>query len=200
MNHRFRFSTSETPLNICRLAIGHCEVNRGQWPQRTLVDLETHMTQGQGSQLVISWHQSYQLSPFKFIAPRRSCVYSRFRWNFAEGCSLCDVITTWPDQTRPIFFTKSCAKDAHKLCKISARYSKRCSVQLRKTHGVVASTPPPLHWRGLKCAYSLCIMGQVKDLTQGSFLNFVHFSRNTHNPEANSAQHVGLAECLQGLT
>ena len=27
----------ETPLNICRLAIGHCEVNRGQWPQVTLV-------------------------------------------------------------------------------------------------------------------------------------------------------------------
>ena len=34
----------------------------------------------------------------------------------------------------------------HKLWKISARYSKRCGVQLRKTHGGVASTPPPHRW------------------------------------------------------
>ena len=46
----------ETPLSICRLAIGHCEVNRDQWPHVTLDDLETHVMQGQGSQLVIYWH------------------------------------------------------------------------------------------------------------------------------------------------
>ena len=45
----------ETPLSICRLTIGHCEVNRGQWPQVTLDDLETHVMQGQGSQLVLYW-------------------------------------------------------------------------------------------------------------------------------------------------
>ena len=43
----------ETPLSICRLAIGHSEVNRGQWPQVTLDDLEIHVMQGQGSQLVL---------------------------------------------------------------------------------------------------------------------------------------------------
>ena len=51
----------ETPLSICRLVIGHCEVNRGQWPQVTLDDLETHVMQDQGSQLVMYWHQSHQL-------------------------------------------------------------------------------------------------------------------------------------------
>ena len=39
----------ETPLNICRLAICHCEFNRGQWPQVTLVDLETYLAECQGS-------------------------------------------------------------------------------------------------------------------------------------------------------
>ena len=37
----------------------------------------------------------------------------------------------------------------HKLSKISARSSKRFGVQVRKTHGGVASTPPPLTGRGL---------------------------------------------------
>ena len=70
----------ETPLNICRLAICHCEVNRGQWPQMTLDDLETHVVQSQGSQLVMYWHQSHQLSPFKSIAPRQVA----FTHDFAE--------------------------------------------------------------------------------------------------------------------
>ena len=39
----------------------------------------------------------------------------------------------------------------HKLWKISARSSKRCGVQLRKTHGGGGCiNPPPLHGRGLK--------------------------------------------------
>ena len=38
----------------------------------------------------------------------------------------------------------------HKLWKISARSSKRRGVQLRKIHGGVASTPPPLTGRGLR--------------------------------------------------
>ena len=63
-------ASQETPLNICRLAIGHCEVNRGQWPQVTWFGLETLMMQGQRSQLVMYWHQSHQLSPFKSIALR----------------------------------------------------------------------------------------------------------------------------------
>ena len=39
-----------------------------------------------------------------------SCVYSRFRWNLAEGCSICDVITSWPDLTWPFFFHQKLLK------------------------------------------------------------------------------------------
>ena len=56
---------------------------------------------------------------------------------------------TWPDLT--IFFSRQVAQRMpHKLWKISAWYSKRLSVQLRKTHGGGggASTPPTLHWQG----------------------------------------------------
>ena len=100
----------ETPLSICRLAIDHCEVNRGKWPQVTLDDLENHVMQGQGSQLVMYWHQSHQLSPFKFIAPRQVA----FTHDFAEILPkvVPFVTTSWPDLTWPMFFTKSCAKDA----------------------------------------------------------------------------------------
>ena len=37
----------------------------------------------------------------------------------------------------------------HKLWKISARFSKRCGVQLRKTHGGGGLHQPPLTGRGL---------------------------------------------------
>ena len=94
----------ETPLSICRLVIGHCEVIRGQWPQVTLDDFETHVMQGQWSQLVMHWHQSHQLSPFKSIAPRqvafthdllKSCrrLFPLWRHNFV----------TWPDLTKFCF-------------------------------------------------------------------------------------------------
>ena len=43
--------------------------------------------------------------PIQVNRPTPSCVYTRFRWNIAEGCSLCDVITSWPDLTWPNFFT-----------------------------------------------------------------------------------------------
>ena len=39
-----------------------------------------------------------------------SCVYSRFRWNLVEGCSSYDVITSWPDLTRPNFFHQKLRK------------------------------------------------------------------------------------------
>ena len=119
-------SPPETPLNICRLAIGHCEGNRGQWPQVTLFDLENHMMQCQESQLVMNWHQSQQLSPLKSIVIRTtpSCVFSRFRWNPVEGCSSYDVITSWHDLTWPNVLPKVAQKMPHKLWKLSARYSK----------------------------------------------------------------------------
>ena len=70
--------------------------------------------------------------PIQVIRTTPSCVYSRFRWNLVEGCSSYDVITSWPDLTWPFFLPKVVQKMPHKLRKISARYSKRCGVQLRK--------------------------------------------------------------------
>ena len=93
----------ETPLSICRLTIGHCEVNRGQWPQVTLDDLETHVIQGQGSQLVMCWHQWHQLSPFKLKSCRRLFLF--WRHNFV----------TWHDLT--IFSPKVAQNTPHKLWK-----------------------------------------------------------------------------------
>ena len=147
MNHKFRFSTSGIPTKLFRLAIGHCEVNRGQWPQVTLIGLETHLVQCQGSHPVMHWHQSHQLSPFKSIAPRQSS----FTHDFAEIRRRLFLLwrhdfVTWPDLT--IFSPRVARKMPHKLWNISARFTKRCGVQLRKTHGGCI-TPPPTG-RGLK--------------------------------------------------
>ena len=132
----------ETPLNICRLVICHCEFNRGQWPQVTLVDLDPHLAQCQGSHPVMYWHQSHQLSPFKSIAPRQVA----FTHDFAEILRRLFLLwrhnfVNWPDPTK-FFSPKVAQRMPHKLWKISARSSKRCGVQFRKTHGGVASTPP----------------------------------------------------------
>ena len=59
---------------------------------------------------------SHVLTPITSTVPIQvnratpSCVYSRFRWNLAEGCSLCDVINSWPDLTWPIFFHQKLRK------------------------------------------------------------------------------------------
>ena len=89
--------------NICRLAIGHCVVNRGQWPQVTLVNPETHMMQGQGSQIALTPITS--TIPIQVNRTTTSCIFSRFRWNLVGGCSSYDVITSWPDLAWSIFFT-----------------------------------------------------------------------------------------------
>ena len=122
---------------------------RGQWPQVTLVDLDPHLAQCQGSHPVMYWHQSHQLSPFKSIAPRQAA----FTHDFAEILRRLFLLwrhnfVTWPDPTK-FFSPKVAQRMLHKLWKISARSSKRCGVQIRKTHGGVASTPP-LTGRGLK--------------------------------------------------
>ena len=89
------------------------------------------------------WHQSHQLSPFNSIAPRQVA----FTHDFAEILRRLFLLwrhnfVTWPDPTK-FFSPKVAQRMPHKLWKISARSSKRCGVQLRKTHGGVASTPPP---------------------------------------------------------
>ena len=133
----------ETPLNICRMVICHCEFNRGQWPQVTLVDLDPHLAQCQGSHPVMYWHQSHQLSPFKSIARRQVA----FTHDFAEILRRLFLLwrhnfVTWPDPTK-FFSPKVAQRMPHKLWNISARSSKRCGVQLRKTHGGGLHQPPP---------------------------------------------------------
>ena len=137
----------ETPLNICPLAIGHCEVNRGQWPQVTLIDLKNLMMQG-------SWvTASHALTPIPSTIPIQvirttpSCVYSRFRWNLVEGCSSYDVITWWPDLTWPFFFYQKLRK------RRPITYGK---FQRDTPNGVASSSEnscgvatTPLNWRGL---------------------------------------------------
>ena len=100
------------------------------------------------------WHQSHQLSPFTSIAPRQVA----FTHDFAEILRRLFLLwrhnfVTWPDPTK-FFLPKAAQRMPHKLWKISARFSKRCGGQLRKTHEGVAWTPPPsLTGRGLR-AYS----------------------------------------------
>ena len=94
------------------------------------------------------WHQSHQLSPCKSIAPRQVA----FTHDFAEILRRLFLLwrhnfVTWPDLTK-FFSPKVPQKMPHKLWKISARSSKRCGVQLRKTHGG-GCINPPLTGRGL---------------------------------------------------
>ena len=99
------------------------------------------------------WHQSHKLSPFKSIAPRQVA----FTHDFAEILRRLFLLwrhnfVTWPDPTK-FFSPKVAQRMPHKLWKISARSSKRCGVQLRKTHGGggLHQPPPPLTGRGLNC-------------------------------------------------
>ena len=147
----------ETLINICRLTICHWEVNRGQWPQVTLDDLETHVVQSQGSQLVMYWRQSHQLSPFKSIAARQVA----FSYDFAEILSkVVPLMTSWPDLTWPIFFHQK----LHKGHPIS--YGK---LQRDTSNGLASSSEklmggfinPPSTGEGL----TLAIRSQSSDVT-----------------------------------
>ena len=99
------------------------------------------------------WHQSHQLSPFKSIASRQVA----FTHDFAEILRRLFLLwrhnfVTWPDPTK-FFSPKVRQRMSHKLWKISARSSKRCGVQLRKTHGGVGGciNPPPARARVKVC-------------------------------------------------
>ena len=87
----------ETPQNICRLAICHCELNRGQWPRVTFVDLYTNLNNYPHSSQ--SHHAKLRLLTISLKSCRR--LFLLWRHNFV----------TWPDLTI-FFFAKSCAKDA----------------------------------------------------------------------------------------
>ena len=143
MNHIFRFSTSGNPTKHMPIGYLYSEFNRGQWPQVTLVDLEPHLAQCQGSHPVMYWHQSHQLSPCKSIATRQVA----FTHDFAEILRRLLLLwrhnfVTWPDPTN--FFHQKFRKG----CPIS--YGKFqhdppngvASSSEKLMGGGVASTPP----------------------------------------------------------
>ena len=110
MNHRFGFSTSGNPTK--HMPIGYWSL-WGQSRSVTSGDLRWPWNSCDARSRVIDSHVLTPITstiPIQVNRTTPSCVYSRFRWNLAEGCSLCDVITSWPDLTN--FFTKSCAKDS----------------------------------------------------------------------------------------
>ena len=140
MNHKFRFSTSgnpikHMPIDYLSLWVQPRSVTSGDlsWPWNSYGTMSRVKS-------------SHVLTPISSTIPIQvnrttpSCVFSRFRWNLVGGCSSYDIIASWPDLTWPNFSLKVAQKMPHKLWKISARYSKRCGVQLSKAHGG-ASTP-----------------------------------------------------------
>ena len=148
MNHIFRFSTSGNTTK--HMPIGYLSL-WGQPRSVTSGDLSWPWTPSGAMSRVTSSHVLTPISstiPIQVNRTTPSCVYSRFCWNLVEGCSSYDVITSWPDLTQPIFFSPNVAqKMPHNLWKVSTRFSKRCGVQLIKTHGGLHQ--PPLTGLGL---------------------------------------------------
>ena len=149
MNHRFGFRTSANPtkhmpIGFWLLWVQPRSVTSGdlRWPWNSC-DARSRITASHVLTLITS------TIPIQVNRTTPSCVYSRFRWNLAEGYFLCDVITSWPDLNWPNFFHQKLRKGrpiSYRKFR-SAWYSKRFGVQLRKTHGGLHQ--PPLHWRGL---------------------------------------------------
>ena len=107
MHHRFRFSTSGNPTK--HMPVGYLSL----WVQPRSVtsgDLSWPWNLSGAMSRVTSSHVLTSISstiPIPVNRTTPSCVYSRFRWNLVEGCSSYDVITSWPDLTRPnLFFQK----------------------------------------------------------------------------------------------
>ena len=160
MNHKFGFSTSGNPTK--HMLIGYLTL-WGQPRSVTSGDLRWPSNSCFAKPRVTASHVLAQITstiPIQVNRTTPSCVYLRFRWNLAEGCSSYDVITSWSDLTWPIFLANVAQRTPHKLWNISARYSKRFSVQLRKTHGGLHQSP--LHWRGLSLYTNLFVLWQEK--------------------------------------
>ena len=159
MNHKFRFSTSGNPTK--HMPIDYWSL-WGQQRSVTLGDLSWPWNSHDARSRVTTSHiltPIISTIPIQVNRTTPSCVYSRFRWYAAEDCSSYDVMTSWPDLTWPIFFSPKVAqKTRYKLWKISARYSKRCSVQLRKTHGGCIN--PLLYHLFLSLSHLCCQMRQ----------------------------------------
>ena len=144
MHHRFRFSTSGNPTK--HMPIGYLSL----WVQPRSVtsgDLSWPWNVSGAMSRVTSSHVLTSISstiPIPVNRTTPSCVYSRFRWNLVEGCSSYDVITLWPDPTRPNFFYQK----LRKRCLISYRKFQRDSPnsvasRSEKLMGGCINPPPP---------------------------------------------------------
>ena len=145
MNHIFGFSTSGNPTK--HMSIGYWSL-WGQPRSVTSGDLRWPWNSGDSRSMVTASHVLTLITstiPIQVNRTTPSCVYSRFRWNLAEGCSLCDVITSWPDLTRPIFFFHQKLRKgrpiSYKKFQHDTPNGLACSSE--KLMGV-ASTPPSL--------------------------------------------------------
>ena len=149
MNHKFGFSTSGNPTK--HMPIGYLSL-WGQPRSVTSGDLRWPWNSCGAKSRVTASHVLTPITstiPIQVNRTTPSCVYTRFRWNIAEGCSLCDVITSWPDLTWPNFFHQKLRKGRP----ISyGKFQRDTPIGLasssEKLMGGVASTP--LHWRGLR--------------------------------------------------
>ena len=144
MHHRFRFSTSGNPTKD--MTIGYLSL----WVQPRSVtsgDLSWPWNLCGTMSRVTSSHVFTSISstiPIPVNRTTPSCVYSRFRWNLVEGCSSYDVITSWPDLTRPNFFHQK----LRKRCPISYAKFQRDSPNgvassSEKLMGGLHQPPPP---------------------------------------------------------
>ena len=144
MNHKFRFSTTGNPTK--HMPIGYWSL-WGQPRSVTSGDLSWPWNSYYARSRVTA---SLILTPIISTIPSQvnrttpSCVYLRFRWNLAEGCSSYDVITSWPNLTWPTCFHLKLRK-RRPISYGQFQYDTPNGVtsSLEKIMGV-ASTPPPL--------------------------------------------------------
>ena len=159
MNHKFGFSTSGNPTK--HMPIGYLSL-WGQPRSVTSGDLRRSWNSCGAKSRVTASHLLTPITstiPIQVNRTTPSCVYTRFRWNIAEGCSLCDVITSWPDLTWPNFFHQKLRKGRLiSYAKFQRDTPNGLAFSSEKLMGGVASTPPPLHWRGLSWSASPKIM------------------------------------------
>ena len=104
-------------------------------------------------------------NPIQVNRTTPSCVYSRFRWNLAEGCSLCDVITSWPDLTWPNFFHQKLRKGrpiSYRKFQHDTPNGLACSSEKLMGGGCINPPPPPL--ARVKEHLILCFDGAKIDL------------------------------------
>ena len=147
MNHGFGFSTSGNPTK--HMPIGYWSL-WGQPRSVTSGDLRWPWNSCDARSRVPASHVLTLITstiPIQVNRTTPSCVYSRFRWNLAEGCSLCDVITSWPDLTWPNCFHQKLRKGrpiSYRKFQHNTLNGLACSSEKLMGGGLHQPPPPPL--------------------------------------------------------